>query len=150
MFGSFSPLQLLPLPMACTVSHKKSSMGTPSPCFRTSLSSLDRVPRIFDSLFRDPRRYIFFALDIIGRLVSNLIYFAVVMNYVCHCEMIVFYCKTIRLRLEEKSIPLLESMKRIVDLGASISQLNSAASRMISVLLIVFLARTILGRKSQT
>jgi hypothetical protein len=59
--------------------------------------------------------------------------------------MIIFYCKTIRLRLEEKSIHLLESMKRIVDLGASISQLNSAASRMMSVLIIVFLARTILG-----
>ena len=84
-------------------------------------------------------------MDIIGRFVSNSIYLAVVMNYVCHCEMIVFYCKTIRLRLEEKSIPLLESMKRIVDLGASISQLNSSAARMMSILMIVFLARSILG-----
>jgi hypothetical protein len=74
---------------------------------------------------------------------------AVVMNYVCHCEMIVFYCKSIRLRLEEKSIDLLESMKRILDLGASISQLNSAASRMMSVLTIFFLQRTILGKKNR-
>jgi len=61
--------------------------------------------------------------------------------------MIVFYCKAIRLRLEEKSIHLLESMKRILDLGASISQLNSAASRMMSILIICFLERTILGMK---
>ena len=60
--------------------------------------------------------------------------------------MIVFYCKTIRIRLEEKSIHLLESTKRILDLGASISQLNGAASQMMSILIIVFLARTILGK----
>ncbi len=70
------------------------------------------------------------------------------MNYVCYCEMIIFYCKGIRLRLEEKSIDLLESMKRILDLGASISQLNSAASGMMSILIIFFLERTILGIKN--
>jgi hypothetical protein len=59
--------------------------------------------------------------------------------------MIIFYCKAIRIRLEEKSIHLLEAMKRILDLGASISQLNSAASRMMSILIIFFLERTILG-----
>jgi hypothetical protein len=62
--------------------------------------------------------------------------------------MIIFYCKGIRLRLEEKSIDLLESMKRILDLGASISQLNSAASGMMSILIIFFLERTILGIKN--
>lgn len=68
------------------------------------------------------------------------------MNYVCHCEMIVFYCKAIRIRLEEKSIHLIEATKRILDLGVSISQLNGAASQMMSILIIVFLARTILGK----
>ncbi len=98
-------------------------------------------------LFSNPARYALFVIDIICLLISNCIHVAVVMNYVCHCEMILFYCKTIRLRLEEKSIPLLESMKRILDLGASISQLNSAASRMMSILIICFLERTILGMK---
>ena len=97
-------------------------------------------------LFRSINRYIFFTLDIICRFVSHSIYMAVVMNYVCHCELVIFYCKTIRLRLEEKSIELTESMKRIVDLGLSLSQLNSATSRMMSISIIIFLARLILGR----
>ena len=67
------------------------------------------------------------------------------MNFAWHCEMIVFYCKAIRTRLEEKSIHLLEAMKRIVDIGLSISQLNSSASRMMSVLIIFYLQRSILG-----
>jgi len=61
--------------------------------------------------------------------------------------MIVFYCKAIRIRLEEKSIHLVEAIKRILDLGASISQLNGATSQMMSILIIVFLARTILGNE---
>ena len=69
------------------------------------------------------------------------------MNYACHCEMILFYCKSIRTRLEENSIHLLDAMKQILDLGTSISQLNSAASRMMSILIIFFLERTILGIK---
>ncbi|CAF2364880.1 unnamed protein product [Rotaria sp. Silwood2] len=92
-----------------------------------------------------PLRYILFTIDLICLLISNCIHMAVAMNYVCHCEMIVFYCKAIRIRLEEKSIHLLEAMKRILDLGTSISQLNSAASRMMSILIIFFLERTILG-----
>ncbi|CAF3799349.1 unnamed protein product [Rotaria sordida] len=92
-----------------------------------------------------PVRYVLFAIDIICLLISNCIHMAVAMNYVCHCEMILFYCKAIRIRLEEKSIHLLEAMKRILDLGTSISQLNSAASRMMSILIIFFLERTILG-----
>jgi len=70
------------------------------------------------------------------------------MNFVSHCEMVVFYCKTIRTRLEEKSIHLLEAMKQILDLGSSISQLNGAVSRMMSVLIVYFLERTILGKIS--
>ena len=70
------------------------------------------------------------------------------MNYVCHCEMIIFYCKAIRTRLEEKSIHLIEAMKQIVDLGVSIGQLNSAASRMMTVLLVLILQRTMLGKES--
>lgn len=96
-----------------------------------------------------PERYILFTIDIVCLLISNCIHVAVVMNYVCHCEMIVFYCKAVRTRLEEKSIPLQEAMKRILDLGVSISQLNSSASRMMSILLIFFLERTILGRDEQ-
>ncbi|CAF0730819.1 unnamed protein product [Rotaria sp. Silwood1] len=92
-----------------------------------------------------PIRYILFTIDIICLLISNCIHMAVAMNYVCHCEMILFYSKAIRIRLEEKSIHLLEAMKRILDLGTSISQLNSAASRMMSILIIFFLERTILG-----
>lgn len=100
---------------------------------------------LFFRLFRNPNRYVFFALDIICRFVSHSIYMAVVMNYVCYCELVIFYCKSIRLRLEEKSIELAESMKRIVDLGLSLSQLNSATSRMMSISIIIFLARFILG-----
>jgi len=89
--------------------------------------------------------YLFFAIDIICLLISHCIHVAVVVNYLCHCELIIFYCKVIRLRLEEKSMHLLESMKRILDIGGSISQLNGAASRMMSILIISFLTRTILG-----
>lgn len=96
--------------------------------------------------FRSPIRYVLFAIDVTCLLFSHCVLLAVVMNYVCHCEMIVFYCKAIRTRLEEKSIPLHEAMKRILDLGVSISQLNSSASRMMSVLLIFIMERTILGK----
>ncbi|CAF0931945.1 unnamed protein product [Adineta ricciae] len=92
-----------------------------------------------------PERYILFTIDILCLLISNCIHMAIAMNYACHCEMILFYCKAIRIRLEEKSVQLLEAMKRILDLGVSISQLNSAASRMMSILIIFFLERTILG-----
>jgi hypothetical protein len=68
------------------------------------------------------------------------------MNFVSQCEMIVFYCKSVRTRLEEKSIQLLEAMKQILDLGSSISQLNSAVSRMMSLLIVYFIDRTILGK----
>jgi hypothetical protein len=47
-----------------------------------------------------------------------------------------------------RSIHLLEAMKQIVDLGVSIGQLNSAASRMMTVLLVLILQRTILGKES--
>lgn len=97
-------------------------------------------------IFRTPIRYVLFAIDIMCLLISHCILIAVVMNYVCYCEMIVFYGKAIRTKLEEKSIELHEAMKRILDLGASISQMNSSASRMMSVLLIFFLQRTILGK----
>ncbi len=99
-------------------------------------------------LFRDSVKYSLFILDIICLLVSNCIHLAIVMNFVSHCEMVVFYCKTIRTRLEEKSIHLLEAMKQILDLGSSISQLNGAVSRMMSVLIVYFLERTILGKIS--
>lgn len=67
------------------------------------------------------------------------------MNFVSHCELVVFYCKAIRTRLEEKSLPLSEAMKQVLDLGTSISQLNSAVSRTMSIMIIYFLERTILG-----
>ncbi|CAF1040012.1 unnamed protein product [Rotaria sp. Silwood1] len=105
-------------------------------------------PLIFDKknqLKRKSVRYSLFILDIICLLLSNCIHLAIVMNFVSHCEMVVFYCKSIRTRLEEKSIHLLEAMKQILDLGLSISQLNSAASRMMSILVVFYLERTILG-----
>ena len=93
-------------------------------------------------------RYSLFILDIICLIVSNCINLVIVMNFASHCEMVLFYCKSIRTRLEEKSIHLLEAMKQIVDLGVSIGQLNSAASRMMTVLLVLILQRTILGKES--
>lgn len=60
--------------------------------------------------------------------------------------MVVFYCKGIRTRLEEKSIPLLEAMKQILDVRLAISQLNGAVSRMMSLLIVYFLDRTVLGK----
>lgn len=117
------------------------------PCSVFSL--LPALLFFFDFMSEKPERYILFTIDIVCLLISNCIHVAVVMNYVCHCEMIVFYCKAVRTRLEEKSIPLQEAMKRILDLGVSISQLNSSASRMMSILLIFFLERTILGRDEQ-
>lgn len=100
---------------------------------------------VIHAVSNDPQFYILLCVDIVCLIISHCIYIAVVMNYVCHCEMIVFYCKAIRIRLEEKSIHLIEATKRILDLGVSISQLNGAASQMMSILIIVFLARTILG-----
>ncbi|CAF0822469.1 unnamed protein product [Rotaria sordida] len=105
-------------------------------------------PLLFDKkneLKRKSVRYTLFILDIVCLLISNCIHLAVVMNFVSHCEMVVFYCKSIRTRLEEKSIPLLEAMKQIVDLRSSISQLNGAVSRMMSILVVYYLERTILG-----
>ncbi|CAF3427103.1 unnamed protein product [Rotaria sp. Silwood1] len=106
-------------------------------------------PLIFDKknqLKRKSVRYSLFILDIVCLLLSNCIHLAIVMNFVSHCEMVVFYCKSIRTRLEEKSIHLLEAMKQILDLGLSISQLNGAASRMMSILVVFYLERTILAR----
>ena len=68
------------------------------------------------------------------------------MNFVSHCELVIFYCKSIRTRLEEKSLPLVDAMKQILDLGLSISQLNGAVSRTMSILIVYFLERTILGK----
>jgi len=82
-------------------------------------------------------------------MVKNCIHLAVAINFVSHCEMVVFYCKAIRTRLEEKSLQLLEAMKQILDLRSSISQLNSAVSRMMSLLIVYFLDRTILGNTDQ-
>ena len=90
-------------------------------------------------------RYSLFILDIACLIVSNCINLVIVMNFASHCEMVLFYCKSIRTRLEEKSIPLGEAMKQILDLGSSISQLNSSVSRMMSILIVYFLERTILG-----
>jgi len=89
--------------------------------------------------------YSLFILDIICSLIRNCVNFAVVMNFVSHCEMVIFYCKAIRTRLEEKSIPLIEAMKQILDLKSSISQLNGSVSRMMSLLIVYFIDRTILG-----
>ncbi|CAF1577882.1 unnamed protein product [Adineta ricciae] len=105
-------------------------------------------PLIFNRQFQKQRtsaKYSLFVLDILCLLVSNCIHLAITMNFVSHCELVVFYCKAIRTRLEEKSIHLHEAMKQILDLGSSISQLNSAASRMMSILVVYFLERTILG-----
>jgi hypothetical protein len=93
-------------------------------------------------------RITLFIVDIICSLISNCVHLAIVMDFVSHCEMVVFYCKAIRTRLEEKSIHLLEAMKQILDLGSSISQLNSAVSRMMSILIVYFLQHTILGKIS--
>ncbi|UJR23617.1 hypothetical protein I4U23_026603 [Adineta vaga] len=105
-------------------------------------------PLIFNRQVQQQRtsvKYSLFILDIFCLLVSNCIHLAIVMNFVSHCELVVFYCKAIRTRLEEKSIHLLEAMKQILDLGSSISQLNGSASRMMSILIVYFLERTILG-----
>jgi hypothetical protein len=99
--------------------------------------------------FRKSERYILFILDIVCLLISNCIHLAIVMDFASHCEMVVFYCKGIRTRLEEKSVQLSEAMKQILDLGSSVSQLNSAVSRMMSILIVYFLERTILGKKSR-
>ncbi len=95
--------------------------------------------------FRRPMDYGLFILDIICLFIKNCIHFAVTMYFVSHCEMVVFYCKAIRTRLEEKSIPFLEAMKQILDLKTSISELNSAVSRMMSILIVYFLDRILLG-----
>ncbi len=89
--------------------------------------------------------YSLFIIDILCLLVKNCIHLTVAVNFVAHCELVVFYCKAIRTRLEEKSLQLLEAMKQILDLRLSISQLNSAVSRMMSLLIVYFLDRTILG-----
>ncbi|CAF3176894.1 unnamed protein product [Rotaria socialis] len=105
-------------------------------------------PLIFDTqnnLKGKSVRYSLFILDIVCLLISNCIHLTIVINFVTHCEMVVFYSKSIRTRLEEKSIHLLEAMKQILDLGQSISQLNSLVSRMMSILIVYYLERTILG-----
>lgn len=91
-------------------------------------------------------RYSLFTLDIVCLLLSNCVHLAIVMNFVSHCELVIFYCKSIRTRLEEKSLPLSDAMKQILDLGLSISQLNGAVSRTMSILVVYFLERTILGK----
>ena len=91
-------------------------------------------------------KYSLFVVDILCLLVSNCVHLAIVMNFVSHCELVIFYCKAIRTRLEEKSLQLTEAMKQIIDLGSSISQLNSAVSRTMSILIVYFLERTILGK----
>lgn len=105
----------------------------------------EKQPHDVMSKNEKPLHFALFTIDIICLLISNCILVAVVMHFAWHCEMIIFYGKAIRTRLEEKSIHLLEAMKRIVDLGLSISQLNSSASRIMSILLIFFLQRSILG-----
>lgn len=77
---------------------------------------------------------------------KNCVHIAVAINFVGHCEMVVFYCKGIRTRLEEKSIPLVEAMKQILDVRVAISQLNGAVSRMMSLLVVYFLDRIVLGK----
>jgi hypothetical protein len=94
-------------------------------------------------------RFSLFILDIACLLVSNCIHLAIVMNFVSHCELVIFYCKSIRTRLEEKSLLLNEAMKQILDLGSSISQLNGAVSRTMSILVVYFFERTILGKEKQ-
>ena len=92
--------------------------------------------------------YSLFIVDIICLLVKNCIHLAVVMNFVSHWELIVFYWKAIRTRLEEKSVQLLEAMKQILDLKSSITQLNSAVSRMMSLLIVYFIDRLIVDKIS--
>lgn len=92
-------------------------------------------------------QYSLFIIDVLCLLVKNCIHIAVAINFVCHCEMVVFYCKGIRTRLEEKSIPLLEAMKQILDVRLSISELNSAVSRMMSLMVVYFLDRIVLGNR---
>ena len=102
---------------------------------------------IIDEMFLSFRslNYSLFTLDILCLLVSNCIHLAIVINFVSHCELVIFYCKSIRTRLAEKSLPLNEAMKQILDLGSCISQLNGAVSRTMSILVVYFLERTILG-----
>ena len=92
-------------------------------------------------------QYSLFIIDVMCLLVKNCIHIAVAINFVCHCEMVVFYCKGIRTRLEEKSLALHEAMKQILDVRLSISQLNGAVSRMMSLLVVYFLDRLITGNR---
>ncbi|CAF1231251.1 unnamed protein product [Didymodactylos carnosus] len=63
---------------------------------------------------KQPAQWILFVIELLALFISNCIHLAVVMNFSTHCEMIIFYCKAIRTRLEEKSLHLVEAMKRIV------------------------------------
>jgi hypothetical protein len=60
----------------------------------------------------DEEIYKFFAiLQGIAYIVINSVYLAILVNYSTQCELIIFYVREIRTRLEEKSISLKEAMQ---------------------------------------
>ncbi|XP_053403563.1 uncharacterized protein LOC123554901 [Mercenaria mercenaria] len=86
-----------------------------------------------------------FTIDLLGILIINSIFVAVVTNYYTQCEMILFYVKGVAFRLQEKSIDLKAAMKNILSVRQNLSVLNGPIARMTALVSVIFAELTIIG-----
>jgi hypothetical protein len=74
------------------------------------INILSRVAFGFDKVLFDPQ-WASIVLEAVSLIIMNSVFLAVVINHATQCEMIIFYVKEVKTRLEEKSITLKEAMQ---------------------------------------
>ena len=108
-------------------------------------------------------------VETVALVIVYSIYLAVVINHATQCEMIIFYVNEVKTRLEEKSVTLKEAMqvnklsssfaidnselidfnlKQILDIRMAIGNLNSTASKMTTLVALIFIEKFIIGEYS--
>jgi len=99
------------------------------------------VPPHYDQVVR----WLPVSLDLVGGMLQSAVYVVVVLDYVTECEIIRFSVHGLETHLRERSIPLQQAFKDVLDLRDKIAALNGVVGRMASLAVISFAGGILVG-----
>ncbi|KAI3383315.1 hypothetical protein SNEBB_010503 [Seison nebaliae] len=88
--------------------------------------------------------FVFF-LSIFGTIINFSIPMVIIINFIIHCELLVFYMKCIRVRIECKLKTLSTIMRDIQNVQYNLNKMNRLISKMVSLVFLAAAQRFIIG-----
>lgn len=89
--------------------------------------------------------WLLLAIQLISVVLVNSVNVAVIVNYATQCEILIFYMRSIGIRVKERSVDLKTAMKDVLSIRESLGTLNGAMARMTSLALVRLFELFVMG-----